>query len=61
MKWKNKDTNEVINIRKYNKLSATEQKNWTEFDENKVEHGDIGNTLGGGLIGEDSERDDDDQ
>lgn len=46
MKWKNRDTNEIISIRKYNKLSDTEKKDWIEFDENKVEHGgDILNAM----------------
>jgi len=60
MRYENKDTGKVINHRRYNRLSDEEQKNWKEFDENKVDHADLLNVIGGGLLGEDSENKDDD-
>lgn len=60
MRWKNIDTGKIINNRRYGRLSDEDKKNWEQFDENIVEHGDIINVIGGGLIGEDSEKDDDD-
>jgi len=53
MRYENKDTGKVINHRRYNRLSDEEQKNWKEFDENKVDHADLLNVIGGGLLGED--------
>ncbi len=43
---------EIISDRKYNKLSDLEKKNYEKYDANKVEHGDILNALGGGLLSE---------
>jgi hypothetical protein len=61
MRWKNIDNpKKIINNRRYNRLSDEDKKNWEQFDENKVLHGDPLNVIGAGLIGEDSENDDDD-
>jgi hypothetical protein len=59
MAWKNIDTGLEISNHHYKQLSPEEKTNWREFDDNKVEHGDLLNTVGGGLIG-DFENDDDD-
>jgi hypothetical protein len=60
MRWKNIDTKKIINNRRYNRLTDEEKKKWKAFDENKVEHGDPLQVIGGSLLGEDSEKDDDD-
>lgn len=60
MRWQNiEEPKKIITPRRYNRKSDEEKKEWKEFDENKVLHGDILNTIGGGLLGEDSENDDD--
>jgi hypothetical protein len=59
MRWQNiDDPKKIITPRRYARKSDEEKKEWKPFDENKVLHGDILNTIGGGLL-EDSDDEDD--
>lgn len=57
MRWRNKDNPRIIiTPRRYDRKSDEEKKNWVKFDENKVNHGDILNTI----LGVDPKNKDDD-
>jgi len=56
MRYQNIDNpKKIINPRRYNRLSPEEKKKWKEYDERKVDHADLLNVLGGGLLGEDDD------
>jgi hypothetical protein len=62
MAWKNTETGLIISNHHYKHLSPEEKANWlklTAKEEEKVDHGDILNTIAGGLLGDNENQDDD--